>query len=130
MTKINKLARDVLGFNINYIPENQRLERVTGKTTGIILKQISDAILNPESIVKIGEFGDRRDHRSGGFIDQLIEMIDKLELKYMYVNRVKGDLVYRPFEEVEDKVEATTVTISGANVTINGGNITITGEIK
>ena len=46
MTKINKLARDVLGFNINYIPENQRLERVTGKTTGIILKQISDAILN------------------------------------------------------------------------------------
>ena len=108
--KINKLAKEVYGDKTYKEMLNNKFfdgweSSCTGKTTALILYYIADALDNPGVELHIREPG--KDYtvscKACGMVDQLLNTIEQLGLRFMKFNRSKGTLTYELFEEVDVK---------------------------
>lgn len=89
-----KISKMLLEHFLSINKQENLSLRHTGKSTGRALVLIGMAMQSPENPIKLEEPGQQY---QGHLIDLVVDLIKKLELKYFYVNKFKGTLLYDPF---------------------------------
>lgn len=98
MAFMNKLQPIVYPYTSSQYPLTK--DNCTGKTTAICLRAISDAMLSPNTSVDLQKLRELDNtHQAplgvaGGFLDTLQDVIDKMELKFLNLNRTRATLTY------------------------------------
>ena len=89
-----------LAYPYNLSGHNFTKDNCTGKTTAVCLRAISDAMLSPNTSIDLQKLRELdNSHKAslntaGGFLDCLQEVIDKMELKFLNLNRTRATLTY------------------------------------
>lgn len=101
MAVVNNLAKELYKehyatFKTHVGDENG----CTGKSTAQALKLIAEAIDNPGKAVKLTEGKSPIvESRTGGFLDLVLKLISKMELRFLSLSHKDATLTYNLFEE-------------------------------
>lgn len=104
--RISKYCEDMLPLNDEELPRYKN--RAEGKSTGLALNYISQAILNPEMEVKIIDHHGTMDANQHLF-NSVMEMCSKLNLTWMEFIRGSLTIRYCPYIYLKSQVKTTWV---------------------
>lgn len=96
---INKLTCDKIDY-MNHVIGYYNPDRMSGRSTALALKFISQAILNPNTHIKVYDhLPNQRKKDTDRMIKTCLQLAQKLELKYFSGNKQNGTIICEIFEK-------------------------------